>query len=252
MNFKANLQKNLKGKTVLITGGSKRIGKSIALAFAQKGANVLIHYHRSLKEATCLVCELRSHKVKSKAYHADLSQVAEISRLAGRIQRDFSKIDILVHNASVFYPVDFEKVLEKNWDDFLNIHVKAPFFLVQKLLPALKKGKASVIMIGDKVPTRPKAHFLPYEVSKEALTSLTRKLAIYLAPHVRVACVQPGLILPPKNLSQAAQKRLAQENLLKSWGCQEDVAKAVVFLAEQPFVTGAELVVDGGQFVSRL
>ncbi|QQR81737.1 MAG: SDR family oxidoreductase [Deltaproteobacteria bacterium] len=245
---------NLKKKTVLITGGAQRIGREMALHFAKKGANVLIHYHHSLKEATCLICELRSLGVQAKAYRADLTRVADLKRMVEKIVRDFGGIDILVHNASLFYPVDFEKVLEKNWDDFLNIHLKAPFFLIQSFLPSLKKKKeASIILIGDRTLSRPKARFLPYEISKEALKHLSRKLAVFLAPKIRVACVQPGLILPPKNLSPAAQKRLARENLLKSWGCEEDVARAVIFLAEQPFVTGTEIVVDGGQsLVSRL
>lgn len=243
---------NLKGKTVLITGAAKRVGKAIAVAFAQKGANVLVHYHHSLKEAMCLVCELRSWGIQSKAYRANLNRVSEISRLSQLVLKDFKNIDILVHNASAFYPIDFEKVSEKNWDDFLGIHVKAPFFLVQNLLPSFKKNKSVVILLGDKGPTRAKGRFLPYEVSKEALAVLSRKLAKHLAPSTRVVCVHPGLAMPPDKMDPRTKKRLAQENLLKTWGEQEDVAKAVVFLAEQPFITGAELIVDGGQFVSSL
>ncbi len=256
---------NLEGKTVLVTGAAKRVGASIARAFAREKANVLVHYHRSLTEAGQLVCELRKLGVDAKAYRADLRKTDHIERLCEKIWRDVGGLDVVVHSASIFYPVEFERVSTDDWDAFLEIHVKAPFLLAQKLAPLMKKSmkkpaRASgtpetpaFIFVGDRMPARTGGRFIPYEVSKSALVSLSAKLAVHLAPSIRVNCVHPGLILAPDRISAAARKRLARENLLKTWGNQEDVARAIVFLAKQPFVTGVDLNIDGGHsLVSRV
>ncbi len=258
---------DLKGKTVFITGAAKRIGREIALHFARKGANVLIHYHRSLKEATCLVCELKSFGVKSKAYRANLTNARETKRLAQKILRDFSLIHVVVHNASVFYPVPFEKNSEKDWDNFLSLHLKAPFLLTQALASALKKnGRGVVIFIGDRFSGKPRKNFLAYQVSKEALLVLMKQLAFTLAPNIRVGAVCPGFVLPPEHPFSGTSTKLSRceapasprperiSTYVRIGGVagnkadgqflevpKEDVAKAVIFLAEQDFVTGEVL-----------
>ncbi|MBI3540633.1 MAG: SDR family NAD(P)-dependent oxidoreductase [Deltaproteobacteria bacterium] len=238
----------LKGKIVLITGGAKRIGAEMAEQFAEKGADVLIHCRHSRKEADLLAKKIRKYGVKSHVYSADLSQIPDVKKMTQQILKDVGPVDVLVNNASLFYRTPFEKISEKNWDDFLSIHIKAPFFLAQALAPAMKKkGAGRIINIADWSGLRPYQNYLPYCVSKGGLITLTQALAKALAPEVLVTAVCPGPILPPEDLSPQEKAHVAKKTLIGKWGCSEDIARMVVFLAEQDFVTGSYHLVDGGE-----
>ncbi len=239
---------DLQNKTVLITGAAKRIGKEIARHFAKKGAHVLIHYRNSRKEAEELAQELKLLKIKTHLYQADLTRQNDIQKMVTQILKENEGVDILVNNASIFYPTPFGKITEKDWDQFFAANLKAPFFLSQALAPSMKKkGRGHIINIADWSGLRPYTGYLPYCTSKGALITLTQGLAKTLAPEIRVNAVCPGPILPPPDFTEDEKEKVAQNTLLGRWGNPEDIAKMVVFLAEQEFITGSYHLVDGGE-----
>jgi pteridine reductase len=239
---------NLKGKTVLVTGAAKRVGHEIALAFAGRGANLLIHFRSSKKEAEALAKKVRAMGCQARIYRADLLKVRELKTLAAGILQDVRTVDVLVNNASLFHATPFPSVTENDWDDFLGIHVKAPFFLAQAFGAAMKKkGAGRIINIGDWSGLRPGKNYLPYCVSKGALITMTAALAKTLAPEVLVTAVCPGPVVPPADLGRKGRADVAKKTLVGRWGAPKDVAKMAVFLAEQDFVTGSYHLVDGGE-----
>lgn len=241
---------DLAGKTVLITGGARRVGRAIAEAFAARGTNLLIHYRSSKREAESLAQGARRFGRQARLYSADLSKIREIKSLSAKVLRDVGVVDILVNNASLFYPTRLEKVKEKDWDTFLSVHVKAPFFLAQNLAPAMKKkGAGRIINIADWSGLRPYRDYLPYCVSKGAMITMTQALAKSLAPEILVTAVCPGPILPPPKLKRGERGNVAKKTLVGRWGEPADIARMVVFLAEQDFVTGSCHLVDGGEFL---
>lgn len=238
----------LKGKTVLITGGAKRIGRVIASFFAEAGASVLIHYHNSHAEAEALAKELLKSSISARIYQADLLKVSEIQSMADRILKDVGGIDILVHNASLFYRTPFSKICEKDWDEFFAIHIKAPFFLAQALAPSMKeRGGGRIIHIADESAQSPYRDYLPYCISKAAMMKLTEGLAKTLAPEILVTTVCPGPVLPPDYFTDEERKKIARKTVVGRWGSPEDIARMAVFLAGQDFVTGSHHMVDGGE-----
>ncbi|MBI2082046.1 MAG: SDR family NAD(P)-dependent oxidoreductase [Deltaproteobacteria bacterium] len=217
---------NLKGKTVLITGAARRLGRALAERFASKGSNVLIHYGKSRREALALVSNLRNRSVESDAYQAELSDLKSIARMVRKIRRDGYSIDILINNASIFYPAPFGRVKEGDWDAFLDINLKAPFFLIQSIAPLMRRG-GRIINIGDRGGGRPDKNFLPYSISKAALIALTEGLAKILPPKIQIFAVCPGPILPASYLGKGRQKKVMGRMSKKWWGTVEDFVKAV-------------------------
>lgn len=242
----------LHGKTVLITGGAKRIGAAIARAFAEEGCRVLIHYHESSQEAEGLVADLRAKDVASQAFQVDLTDSEALLAMIRKILHEFHAVDVLVNNASAFYKTPFDAVTETDWDRLYALHVKAPFFLARALAPAMQKNGGGVIVnISDQGGLKPYRDYMPYCVSKAALLSLTQGLARELAPEVRVTSLCPGPMIPPEGMSDKMVQLISQRTLLKRWGSPEDVARMVVFLASQDYITGDYHLVDGGESLCR-
>ena len=227
---------NLKNKTVLITGAAKRIGRVTALAFAEKGARVLVHYHRSAKEARQLSRLLTQKGVENFLYRADLSKLSEIRKMAQKILKETGGVDVLVNNASVFFPTPFEKTSEKDWIALMDVNFKAPFFLSQALAPAMKKKGGRIVNVADVLGKNPAKQHLVYSLSKAGLIALTKALAKALAPRILVTAVCPELILPPPGKPRTGK-----------WGKPEDVAKLVISLAESDFMTGSVHFVGDGE-----
>lgn len=221
----------LKGKNVLVTGGARRVGRSIALAFAARGANVIIHCRHSVAEAKSLADEIRALGVGAWMVRADLSRPKEIHRLLGWIRRKKIPVDVLINNASFFARTPWKTVRWKDWDRFFEIHVKAPFALALGLFGGHRRLEGRIINIIDEGLRNSDPDYLPYGASKAALSFLTRGLAKALAPKILVTAVSPGLVLPPENLSPAAKKRVAKEVGRGKWGLPEDVARLAVRLA---------------------
>ncbi len=248
---------NLQGKTVLVTGAVKRLGREIALVLARAGAHLLIHYHTSRRDALELKKEIESLNGEASLFCFDLSARTKplapaIRKFVGQIYREVSRIDILVNNASIFYSTPFGKIQDKDWDDFMTVNLKAPFFLAQEIGQRMFKQKSGkIINLVDWVILRPHPNYLPYTISKAGLAAATAGLAKALAPYVQVNSIAPGPILPSKGMSQKDKRAVIGKTLLKRFGHPKDIAETVRFLAEgTDFMTGALIPVDGGSHIA--
>ena len=247
----------LRGKTVLITGAARRIGREIALTLAKRGASIVVHYHRSRADALRLQKEIRAQGGEALLVPADFSFSKKalglrIRRFVGEVTRKAGRIDVLVNNASIFYPTPFGKISEKNWDDFLTVNLKAPFLLSQEIgMRMLRQKSGKIVNLVDGMGLKPAKHYLAYGISKAGLIAATIGLARVLAPYVQVAGIAPGPILPPAGMKPKDMRKVAAHTLLKRFGHPRDIAQTVrYFIEDTDFVTGAFLPVDGGALVS--
>ena len=242
----------LKGKVALVTGAGKRVGRVIALALAERGAAIAIHYRSSRAGAEELASSIVAAGGRAQTFVADLERVAEIERMSAEVIAAFGRIDVLVNCASVFYRKPLEELTERDWDVNLDTNLKAPFFLSKFAGAAMRRqGAGKIVNIGDWAGIRPYNNYLPYTVSKSGLIGLTRALAKALAPEVQVNCIALGPVMPPEDYDADEIARLAKATLTKTLGTPEDVARAVVFMCEgTDFATGATLMLDGGRLLN--
>lgn len=244
---------NLDGRWALVTGAAKRIGAVIARTLHDAGANVAIHYHSSAAAADALVAELGARRKESAfAVSADIRKVAELQLMAREVlDRTGDRLDVLVNNASNFYPTPLGTVTEEQWDDLVGSNLKAPLFLAQALLPALRKARGVIVNIVDVHAQRPLRDHPVYGPAKAGLAMLTRSLAKDLGPEIRVNGVSPGAILwPDEGMSDPLRAAIIKQTALKRSGEPEDIAAAVLFLVrDAPYVTGQIIAVDGGRSV---
>ena len=242
---------DLKDKVALVTGAGRRVGRAIALAFAERGAKVAVHYRSSANEAAAVVGDIQSRGGTAEAFHANLEKVADIDAMCAEVLAKFGRVDVLVNCASVFYRKPLEELTERDWDVNLDTNLKAPFFLSKAAgLQMRKLGAGKIVNIGDWAGVRPYANYLPYTVSKSGLIGLTRALAKALAPEVQVNCVALGPVMAPDEYHDAEIQRLVAGTLVKRLGSPDDVARAVLFLCEgTDFATGATLMLDGGRLL---
>jgi pteridine reductase len=242
----------LAGKTVLITGGARRVGAALARALHAVGANLVIHYRSSRKDAAALATELNSARTRSTALvEADLLDVSGHAALIDAASHAFGQLDVLINNASTFYPTPVGDITEQDWNDLLGTNLKAPLFLAQAAAPALRLTHGLILNLADIHGTRPLRRYTTYCVAKAGLIMLTKSLARELGPHVRVNAIAPGPVMWPEDRTdKALQKKIIDRTLLKRSGSPEDVARAAVFFcADAPYVTGQILAVDGGRSV---
>src|SRR5277367_2957572 len=241
----------LRGKVALVTGAARRIGRSIALSFAEHGATVAVHYNTSQAEADAVVAEIARERGTAKAFHANLEHVAEIEQMIAAVLDAFGRIDILINSASIFAPTPLEQITERDWDANLDINLKAPFFLSKFAGAAMRRqGAGKIINLGDWAGIRPYKDYLPYSVSKSGLIGLTRALAKELAPEVQVNCIALGMVMPPEEYTEAEIQRMVDRTPTKKMGSPEDVARAVMFFCEATdFATGAILTLEGGRLL---
>lgn len=237
-------------KNVLITGAAKRIGAACARLLHSEGCNVFLHYRSSRAEAQQLCDELNQQRPDSaKLIQADLLNMAELEAVARDAGRVWGGIDVLVNNASSFYPTAISDVTERQWDELLGSNLKAPFFLSKALAKTLADNKGCIVNIVDIHAERGLSGYPVYSISKAGLAAMTRVLAKELGPAVRVNGVAPGAILWPDNdLSESAKLEILQRVMLKRSGEPMDIAKAVLFLVKDAdYITGQILTVDGGR-----
>jgi pteridine reductase len=243
---------SLDNHVALITGAARRIGAAIARTLHAQGADVAIHYRGSAEEAADLTDELNSQRADSAAsYAADLTDMAGLNTLVEEVVAWHSRLDILVNNASSFYPTPVGEITEDQWDDLIGTNLKAPLFLSQAALPALREARGVIINIVDVHSQRPLRDHTVYGPSKAGLAMLTRSLAKDLAPEVRVNGVSPGAILWPENgMSGATKDAILEQVPLGRPGTPGDVAAAVLFLAKDAdYVTGQIIAIDGGRSI---
>ncbi|MDP2266008.1 MAG: pteridine reductase [Thiobacillus sp.] len=240
------------GKTVLITGGAKRVGAASARLLHAAGANLMIHYRNSATEARALQAELNAIRPESVALiQADLLDIGGLPSLVNRTVATFGGLDVLLNNASSFYPTPVGSIGEEDWIDLMGSNLKAPLFLSQAAAPELKKRRGCIINITDIHADRPMKSYVVYSIAKAGLVGLTKSLARELAPEVRVNAVAPGPIMWPEddaNFDEVSRQRIISHTMLKRAGDPADIALAVRFFAmDTHFVTGQVLAVDGGR-----
>ena len=240
----------LHGKTALVTGGARRVGRSIALELAKKGAHILLHYHHSEKEARETASEIKALDVTCSLVQSDLSQAKEISKMLFEVDKSSKSVDILVNSASLFYKTPIDTVSETDWDRLMDTNLRGPFLLSTEIgRRMMNKSGGKIVNIADWSGFRPYRDYSAYCTSKGGLITLTKALARDLAPKVHVNAVAPGPVLMPLDMSEQEKEAIAKTTALGRWGKPEDIAHAVTFLIENDFVNGIVLVVDGGRSI---
>jgi 3-oxoacyl-[acyl-carrier protein] reductase/pteridine reductase len=235
----------LQGKVALVTGAAKRIGRAIALALAEEGANVAITYRDSAEQAAQTVCELESLGVRSAAIHANLREPASIREAVAKTAAEFGSIDILVNNAGRFETAAIEDISVEDWDAMFETNTRGPFLAAQAALPHLKAAHGRIINIGSLGGIHPWPTHAHYCTSKAALHMLTQTMSKAFAPEISVNCVAPGMIVNGE--VSAEYEHFARKTPMQRNGSSQEVAAAVVFFAAGPhFITGQILGVDGG------
>jgi NAD(P)-dependent dehydrogenase (short-subunit alcohol dehydrogenase family) len=239
---------DIEGKVALVTGAAKRVGRCIALALAERGAELVIHYHGSEREAHEVVALAKKAGGKPIAVRADLSVSAEIRGMVDAAMRAFGRIEILVNSAAIFSRTPFLEVTEGDWERFLRVNLTAPFLLCRLVGEIMaRQGRGVILNLADIAGAKAWADYVPYSVSKAGVLALTTGLARALAPDVRVNAIAPGTVLLPDGSDAAERERAVGRVPLKRLGSPEDIARAALYLIESDFVTGEVLTVDGGQ-----
>jgi NAD(P)-dependent dehydrogenase (short-subunit alcohol dehydrogenase family) len=235
----------LAGKTALVTGAAKRIGRAIALRLAESGANVAITYRGSQEEAEETVRQLARLDVDAIAIRSDLNDPESIRQTVAAVMEEFGRLDILVNNAGVFESAALESITVEQWDTMFATNTRAPFLVAQAAFTHLRDAGGRIINIGSLGGVHPWATHGHYCTSKAALHMLSQTMAKAWAPQISVNCVAPGMIVQGE--VGEAYVHFAQRTPMRRNGTAEDVAEAVMFFATGPhFITGQMLAVDGG------
>lgn len=238
----------MKGKTVFITGAARRLGKAIALAMAQAGANVAFTFRSSNNEAKQTLKELEATGIQALAFECDLRRAETAQEAVKNVLKHFRQIDLLINNAGVFETANIKDITAEKWDEVFAINVRAPFLVSQSCIPSLRQNHGRIINMGSLGGEKPWATHAHYCSSKAALHMLTQVMAKALAPEIAVNCVAPGMIdAGAGEKDPALLDRLAAHTPMKENGSPQDVVSAVMYFATAPhFITGQILTVDGG------
>lgn len=231
-------------KVILITGAAKRLGRELALALADRGFDLALHYHSSDKEAQSLLKEIQKKGAKAKLFKADLTSVPEIEAMVSEALKHFGRLDVLINNAAVFYATPFGQIQEKEWDQFLDTNLKGPFFCIQAVAKHMLAQKENlkqykIINIADSGGPRTRVNYLPYWISKSGLMAMTETLAKIFTPGIQVNTICPGPIGFPENLEKLKnQMPIAPKEIINT----------VLYLMESvDSVTGNTFIIDQGR-----
>jgi len=237
----------LQGKTALITGGARRLGRMTALALARAGADVAITFHHSSREAQHTVIDLAALGTRAVALHCDITNEKSVRGMIKEVVRELGGLDILVNNAANYETAEFEKLTVAQWDAIFASNSRGPFLVSREALKPLRQRRGKIINMGSLGGLRPWATHAHYCSSKAAVHMLTRVMARALAPEIAVNCVAPGMIDLGEKSAAAFMKKMARQTPMRRNGTGEDIADAVLFFATAPhFITGQILAVDGG------
>jgi NAD(P)-dependent dehydrogenase (short-subunit alcohol dehydrogenase family) len=243
----------LQGKTALITGAARRLGRASALALARAGADVAITYRDSARDARNTVVDLAALGVRAFALHCDVTDEASVRSMMKEAERELGRIDILVNNAANYETAKFEELTLAQWDAIFASNTRGPFLVSREALPLLRRKRGSgkveskIINMGSLGGLRPWATHAHYCSSKAALHMLTKVMAKALAPEIAVNAVAPGMIDLGEKSAAAFMRRMAKQTPMLRNGSGEEIAEAVLFFATAPqFITGQILAVDGG------
>jgi pteridine reductase len=239
----------VKSKTALITGAAKNIGASIAQYLHQAGMDIIIHHNTSGGEAKKLVDKLNKDRTNSAiAIQANLQDQKSYSTLIDKALEFNDCIDVLVNNASTFYPTPIEDIQEEQWNELINVNLKAPLFLSQLASTSLRKNNGCIINIADIHAIRPLKDHAIYSISKAGLIMLTQSLAKELAPEIRVNAISPGAITWHEGMADEAKQDILEHTAMNRTGSMNDISKAVLYLInDADYITGQVINIDGGR-----
>jgi pteridine reductase len=246
------MSESLDGKVALVTGGARRVGAAIARRLHAAGASLLIHYRDSEADAHAILGELNGRRPKSAAsVKAELLAPIAPRALVSAALDSFGRLDLLVNNASSFFPIGIGAVEASHWEELIGSNLRAPLFICQEAAPELAKNAGAIVNIVDIHADRPLKGYPVYSIAKGGLAAMTRSLAVELAPKVRVNGVSPGAIAWPEDgqFDPAERQRIVATTPLARVGAPEDIAQAVHFLACATYVTGQIIAVDGGRSI---
>lgn len=246
------MDESLQGKVVIVTGAARRVGAAIARRLHAAGMQVLLHYRNSKTDAMALENALNGVRAGSAAcVRAELLDADAADAIIGAALERFARLDLLVNNASTFYPTRIGEIDARHWDELAGSNLRAPLFLSQAAAPHLAKTRGAIVNITDIHAERPLKDYVVYTIAKAGLAALTKSLALELGPAVRVNAVAPGAIAWPEDdqFPTAERTRILSTTPLGRIGAPEDIARVVEFLARAPFVTGQTVAVDGGRSV---
>ena len=249
-----NDAENSNQKVVLVTGSARRIGAQTTRTLHASGTRVIVHYRSSGSEAMTLADDLNTLRPDSaQTLQGDLLEIPSLPALIEKAINFWGRLDVLVNNASTFYPTEIGKITEKDWDVLVGSNLKAPLFLSQVAAPELKKRKGCIVNMVDIHADRPLKNHTVYSIAKAGLVALTKSLARELGPEVRVNAVAPGAILwPEEPLHTAQQQAIIDHTALKHEGDPTDIARTIRFLImDAPYITGQVITVDGGRTLSN-
>ena len=237
-------------KTIFITGAAKRIGKEIALCFSEMGWNIIIHYNSSKNDAQVLADEINGTNPDSAiTVQGNLDVKEDVEKVINEVRDAFPTIDLLINNASTFYPTPIEDISEEHWDKLVGSNLKGPLFLIKGLKDKLKESKGSIINITDTNLSKGVANYSIYSAAKAGLESITKGLARELAPDIKVNAIAPGAMLEPPDVSwtEEQKSKVISSIPLNRMGSEKDISEAVKFLAKSNYITGQIIKVDGGR-----
>ena len=237
-------------KTVFITGAAKRIGKEIALSFKELGWNIIIHYNSSEEDALNLAKEINNiNKNSAITVQGNLDVQKDVNGIIKEVLNAFPSVDLLINNASTFYPTPIDDISEEHWKKLVGSNLKGPLFLIQGLKQKLKESKGSIINITDTNLSKGVANYSIYSAAKAGLESITKGLARELAPEIKVNAIAPGAMLEPPDVTwtEEQKSKVIESIPLKRMGSEKDIAEAVKFLAQSQYITGQIIKVDGGR-----
>ena len=238
-------------RIALITGAAKRIGKTLATRLHDTGFSVIVHYHQSQQAADDLVAHLNERRADSAiAIQADLCNPTQVNHLAEAALRCWGKVDVLINNASLFFPTPLGEATQQHWQQLMGSNAQGALFLSKALASSLKRSNGSIINMIDMHIDRPLPEHSIYCMAKSALASLTRSLASELAPEIRVNGIAPGAILWPEGeISDDDKQQMLNTIPLARLGSPDDIADTACFLLQASYITGQILYVDGGRSI---
>ena len=237
-------------KTIFITGAAKRIGKEIALCFSEMGWNIIIHYNSSKEAADDLAAEINNSNVDSAVtVQGNLDVKEDVEKIINEVLDAFPSIDLLINNASTFYPTPIDDISEDHWEKLIGSNLKGPMFLIKGLKQKLKESNGSIINITDTNLSKGVANYSIYSAAKAGLEAITKGLARELAPEIKVNAIAPGAMLEPPDVTwtEEQKNKVIDTIPLKRMGSEKDIAEAVKFLADSEYITGQIIKVDGGR-----
>jgi NAD(P)-dependent dehydrogenase (short-subunit alcohol dehydrogenase family) len=240
----------LRGRAALVTGAGRRLGSAIAYGLAEQGMTVAIHHHHSVEDAQRLRAKIRRQGGVAECFPADLADAQQARDLPVQVAARWGRLDVLINSAGIMKRLTVEETTPEDWDQILNLNLRAYFFCAQGALPALREAKGRIVNLADVGGLEPWPRYAAHCISKAGVVMLTKILARAFAPDVTVNAVAPGAVLPPEDWDEASREHLRRTTPLQRLGSPADVVNAILFLLRSgDYVTGETLVVDGGRLI---